>query len=559
MSKPSRLINDTIYNHIECSSFEDMLLQTRIVNRLFFITQNALAYFTYPSINTKRYIHSLGTMHLSAHIFKNSLLNSETKTRDKFIKRLKKSIKHIIKSNNIELEIKDLKDLSDMALYEYMISFKLQTDEMIYFVALQAVRIAGLLHDLGHFPFSHQVEYAMQRIYLKLQDKKELNKKEKEFVEFYSKITNNTELVLHEAIGTELLKMLFEYELLFEQKNKKQKSYKDLIYKIVLNILSDYDDGKFDYGVLHRIIDGTVDADRLDYINRDMLASGYISGGLDFRRITKQSVLIEQNKKFIISFFDNEVIDIEHMLEMRFNLYKKVIFNHKISSTDALLENVILFLAQDYFDNPKNNTDKQTDSISMLWRFFNEKQPQKRLDIISQLDENWMITLFKKEYFHIKYKKEHSFFDKKYIVSFEEVLFGKKFYHSVWKNLNDLYNELEFDKTQRYQFRESFGYVSKNRYQQLQKYLDSFCKKYENKQNDIFFTYRIVSLNIGIDKEFCLYDEFNLIKIDEISTVRKRLKKSILNTVPFYLYSNKPELTSKMKEDIKNILKIVFL
>ena len=46
----NRLINDTIYNHIEYTKLEDKILQTKILNRLQFITQNALAYFSFPSI-----------------------------------------------------------------------------------------------------------------------------------------------------------------------------------------------------------------------------------------------------------------------------------------------------------------------------------------------------------------------------------------------------------------------------------------------------------------------------------------------------------------------------
>lgn len=44
------------------------------------------------------------------------------------------------------------------------------------------------------------------------------------------------------------------------------------------------------------------------------------------------------------------------------------------------------------------------------------------------------------------------------------------------------------------------------------------------------------------------------IKIDAISTIRKRLKKSILNTVPFYLYSNKENISNEMIVEIKQIL-----
>ncbi len=556
MSKQSNLINDTIYNHIEYSEFEDRLLQTKVVNRLLFVTQNALAYFAYPSINTKRYIHSLGTMHLSAHIFKNSILNAKQSVRNKFLKNLKKSIEQILAREDIDLNLNELKSFRDNSLYGFMLPLKSQKDESVYFIALQAVRVVGLLHDVGHFPFSHQVEYTMQKLYLLLKDKESLNEKEKKFLEFYLDITSNDKDVLHEAIGLRLIKFLFEYELMKTKGNQKQKEYIKLIYHLVLNILNENCDGVFDYKVLHGIVDGTIDADRLDYVNRDMLSSGYISGGVDFIRITKQAVLIEEEGKFFLTFFDSEIIDIEHMLEMRFNLYKKIIYSHKISVTDALLENVILFLSQRYFSS-EDLEEELTGSISMLWRFLESKDPQKKLDTISQLDENWMITLFKKEYFNIKYNKKMTPHDKKYLISFEEVLFGKKFYKTVWKNLNDLYSLLEFEKNQRYRFRESFGYVSDNRFKKLQELLDKFCSKYENENT--FFTYRIVSLNIGIGKDFSFYDGKKVIKIDEISTLRKRLKKSILNTVPFYIYSNNTNITDEMKQEIKSIINKVFI
>ncbi len=52
--------------------------------------------------------------------------------------------------------------------------------------------------------------------------------------------------------------------------------------------------------------------------------------------------------------------------------------------------------------------------------------------------------------------------------------------------------------------------------------------------------------------------EMNIIFMDEISTVRKRLKQSMLNTVPFYIYSNSKELSFEMKEDLREILFEVF-
>ena len=552
MNKKNRLINDNIYQHIQYTELEDYFLQTKILNRLLFITQNALAYFAFPSINTKRYIHSIGTMHLVSHMFKNSLINAEKKVCFKFIDDLKKSVSTIIKNNNLNISLNNLDLLDDPSLYEYIIPTKSKTYSNIYLIILQALRISGLLHDVGHFPFSHQIEFALKKIYRKLLSKNQHNQKEKEFIAFYNEITNNTSSVLHEALGKYLSNLLFEHELKEYINTKNQTDYIKLLHILCDNIFNDKKDENFSYKILHSYIDSTVDADRLDYINRDMLSSGYISGAVDLIRITKQSILIQNKKLFKLSFYDEGLIDIEHMLEMRFNLYKKLIYNHKIARSDALLENVIVFLAENYFKETK--TPELLNSISMLWRFLDTTCNEKKLDTISQLDENWLISLFKKEYFKIKYDKNKSKKEQKYLLSFDEVLFGKKVFYSMWKNLNDFYNILEFSEVDRYKLRERFGTINQNKIKLLEKELNNLVEKWQNKEKGLFLTYQIIELNTGISKDFCLYDGNNLISIDQVSTLRNRLKKSILNTVPFFLYSNQSCIDNKLKQDIKSIL-----
>jgi len=86
MMPNNRIVNDTVYGHIPYSSIEEKFLQSKIVNRLLFVSQNALAYFAFPSITTKRYIHSLGTMHVASYMFKNSIINALSKDRKRFLK-----------------------------------------------------------------------------------------------------------------------------------------------------------------------------------------------------------------------------------------------------------------------------------------------------------------------------------------------------------------------------------------------------------------------------------------------------------------------------------------
>ncbi|MGA1933420.1 hypothetical protein ACH5BF_12010 [Arcobacter sp. YIC-464] len=500
-------------------------------------------------------------MHLASFMFKNSLLNANKTTKNDFLDSLKNVILKIIEEDALKLDLKDMEYFDNKALYQFNIPTKSKAHRVSYCIVLQTIRIVGLLHDVGHLPFSHQIEYALKKVYNKIVEKElnkeDLLKKELEFKATYEEITQNSNEVLHEAIGKNLLKLLFDYEVEGLLKKSIDKEYIKLIKRLSLLILEEKVYNGFDFKVLHNYIDSTVDADRLDYVNRDMLASGYITGPSDHIRITKQAVLVEENDKFYLSFFDMSLIDIEHMLEMRFNLYKKVIYNHGIAKTDALLENVVLYLSNNYF-NDKIKSANNEDNISMLWNYNEDKDVEKQLDTISMLDENWLISLFKKEYFYIKNKNFLSAQDKKYLYCFEEVLFGKRRFKSHWKNLNEFYKELGFETVQRYKFRESFGYITENRAKTLQKELDAFTKRWENKKEELFFTYQIVSFKIGIQKDFCLYDGENLINLDEVSTLRKRLKHSMLNTVPFYIYSNKKTLNDTMKKELKEIILKIF-
>ena len=547
----NRMINDTVYGHIPYSGLEEKFLQSKIVNRLMFVSQNALAYFAFPSITTKRYIHSMGTMHVASYMFKYSLINASSRSSSKFLKKARRSIKKLIKDNKLDIELKSL-DIKDKTLLTFSIAFD-EKENVTYLILLQALRLAGLLHDVGHLPFSHQTEYALKRLYQSIEKIKTPNKEQKKFLSFYREITQNGDMVLHESVGTEYLDMLFNYEV-SEQSNS-SKALVKLYYLIVKNIFDDVVTEEFSYATLHQFIASTVDADRIDYINRDMLASGYISTSADLLRITREAILIEDNKQFKLSFMTSTLHDIEHLLESRFNLYKKVFFTHNISRLDTLLEKVITFLAKDYLSIvPKDKLLYQT--IAMMWKFNTEQNPSKRLDIISQLDENWLISLFKKEYFKIKYKLTLTHQERYYLAAFEDILFGTNIFKANWKNLSEFYNILGLSKEERFLFREKFGVISKVQRAKLEESLEKLREQYG--KGDEFYAYSIISLSIGIEKNFLLYDGEKTVLIDEISTLRKRLKVSRANSVPFFIFSNRKELPKEMRERLKEVLFEVF-
>jgi HD superfamily phosphohydrolase len=550
--KENNIVNDTVYGHIPYSKLEEKLLKSKIVNRLFFISQNALAYFAFPSISTKRYIHSLGTMHVASHMFKNSLINSNINTSEKFLRNAKVEIEKLIRHNNFNIDLKRL-DIYDKTLLGF--SFSLDKElEVTYLVLLQALRLAGLLHDVGHLPFSHQTEDALTCLYVSIKKIERPNKEERFFLKFYKKITLNGKLIFHESVATIYLDILFKHELLeLEEKNRE---VVELYYLIVKNILGNVITKSFSYETLHDYVASMIDADRIDYINRDLLASGYISNSADFLRVTRECILIEDDNTFKLLFMSSGLSDIEHLIESRFNLYKKVFYTHSISRLDTLLEKIIIYLSKEYLSiSPKDKKIYQ--SIAMIWKFSKEKNSEKQLDIISQLDENWLISLFKKEYFKIKYQDILTYEERYYLAAFEDILFGKHLFKTKWKNLSSFYKLLALNKDERYLLRERFGKISLKREKRLEKLLNGFIKKHNKEKN--FFAYSLVNLSLGIDKNFLLYDGEQSIKIDEVSTIRKRLITSRSNTVPFYIFSNTKYLTDEMIGELKEILFKVFL
>jgi HD superfamily phosphohydrolase len=488
----------------------------------------------------------MGTMHVASYMFKNSLINTKSSSRTLFLRQARAEIKELIKEHDLAINLKKL-NIKDKTLIHF--SFAMEHKEALtYTILLQALRLAGLLHDVGHLPFSHQSEYALKKLYLEIRAITNPNREQKRFVKFYEKITQQGKIVLHESIGSAYLELLFHHEV--SQKSNGSKELVKLYYHLVKNIF-DEKKGRFNYETLHTYVASTVDADRIDYINRDLLASGYISTSSDFLKITREAILVEKKKSFTLCFKTSGLYDIEHLLESRFNLYKKVFFTHNISRLDTLLEKVITFMAKNYLSTaPKDKKIYQT--VAMLWQFSQEKNPSKQLDIISQLDENWLISLFKKEYFKIKYQLSLTYQEHYYLAAFEDILFGKTEFKSSWKNLSEFYNVLELSKEERFGFREKFGSISNEKRHRLEKELEKILEKYAH--DEAFYTYSIVALSIGMEKNFRLYDGEKTLLIDEVSTLRKRLKTSMANSVPFYIFSNQESLPKEMKRALKNVL-----
>lgn len=454
MKDTKSLIADTIHGSIMLSGFEKKIMTTTLFNRLHGICQNSTAYLTFPTNRTRRLEHSFGCMFLCGEIFYSSICNTEEKLLDEFFGIVRHEIKEIIKEVmesdvgkayehkvgkrflNFHKQYEELSIMGGLFNYKTPANIK-ETDRKDYILIFEGIRIAALLHDIGHPPFSHISENALNVIYKNIEKKEKRTIAEQEFWDILNgKVGDDHQL--HEELGLMIAKGLLLSaidDLRDDQANNKEiyekQVYKILVAEIALRIMTNKT--CFLMG-LHSIIDGTLDGDRLDYVSRDPINSGFDLGKIEYDRITSKMKLCKSNNSFLFCPSVSNVKAVEDFLIRRWNLYKNIVYHHRVVKTDYMLQNVIIEIAKKYFEEHAN--DKETDmdyilpyDISGLWK-ANKKRPsdQEMIYAISQWDDIWLLTILKKYYFGTYINESGTLSNQ-----LEELLTNKKHYYSLVK------------------------------------------------------------------------------------------------------------------------------
>lgn len=233
-----KIINDPVYGFI---TIDDELILKVIAHpyyqRLRRIHQMAMALLVYPGAVHTRLHHSLGAYHL----MRNAL--------------------HELKNKGVEIT---------------------QAEE-------QGAKIAILLHDIGHGPFSHALENVL------------------------------LEKMHHEAISLMLMKEL----------NKQF----DGQLQMALDIFTNEYPKKF----LHQLVSGQLDVDRMDYLTRDSFFSGVSEGVIGYDRILK--MLTVHNGELMVE--EKGIYSIEKFLVSRRLMYWQVYLHKTVVCAEQMLVRII--------------------------------------------------------------------------------------------------------------------------------------------------------------------------------------------------------------------------
>lgn len=472
-------INDSIHGLIRLTEYEKRILSSPEFNRLHDVYQNSTVYLTFPCNRTKRFEHSIGCMYLCFEMFYHSCLNASEKDLGTFFTKVGTCIREFyrdidadkiakIASSSIIKEQSDLiSNNSSSALdkelreFYYHILNKIGEDLiphnipsqywLIYLLLVQSIRIAALLHDIGHPPFSHIVESALNRINEEIRITPDVfdSKKKQEFISNIDKLKGIHEQ-LHEAMGDQIANDIMKQLVTNNAGRKYDDSGRDslfeqLLQQCVIGILRETGEFK----ILHRIIDSTLDGDRLDYVVRDYRNSGINAGDLEYKRI------INGIKLACIESVDGELLrflipvkainTVENFLKRRFNLYKDVINHHRVIKTDTLLEDVVYKLSIKYLKSHEKEQTKQgaevsiPDNISGLWVSLNNINIEGRRSLLTQWNDSWLMVVLKKIYYEQYFNRDIEDLDERILAQeLTELLRNEKQYYSFIKRREDV-------------------------------------------------------------------------------------------------------------------------
>ena len=179
------------------------------------------------------------------------------------------------------------------------------------------VAAVGLLHDLGHPPFSHVLEdFYRARIAAVMGTEAAADQAE------YAVTTGHGQF--HEWAG------LLIFDALPDE------CFHHLPRMFVRLVLSDREGNDWAH-CLHGIIDGQFDVDRLDYLMRDGLRAGTELGSIDSRRLVESLELHELSDGWRIGLGARAIPAFETMLVQRAQHYRSIIHHHAAVAADTAL------------------------------------------------------------------------------------------------------------------------------------------------------------------------------------------------------------------------------
>ncbi|NPE27575.1 HD domain-containing protein [Methanococcoides sp. SA1] len=335
----NRDIYDNVHGFIKVTELENKIIDSPYFQRLRGIRQLGLLDYVFPGALHNRFSHSIGVMHIA----------------DKMVTNLQEKNYEILKGKR------------------------------------ELIRMAALLHDIGHYPLSHLVESVVMKdaksklkttdIQLEGDDctYQSLDNEVHILNQNLNKSRNPSgDFAHHERMASIVISKTPIYEYLKEK-------FDDSQIRDIENIIA----GGYS-GPEGLMIHSELDADRFDYLLRDSKQTGVIYGLFDMDQIIRNLELYEkEDNRLVVNEKGRKAV--EHYLTSRYFLYSTVIYQKATVGFELIAQKVYQGLMErkklwSYFD--LIDVFKDGDSAQQYLNYDDAYYFDVMKQVMKQINEN---------------------------------------------------------------------------------------------------------------------------------------------------------------------------
>ncbi len=288
-------IRDSIHGIIVINSEEVPIIESPAFQRLRQIKQLGFAENSFPGALHSRFAHSLGAMHTATQVF-DRIFRPKSKTQ--------------------------IPSIPATTVDRWC----------------SVLRLAALLHDIGHGPLSHTTEFAMPEVrHLNLPDSIPVSIPERKATheDYTLKIILDSPLspIMEKAGLSVGFKPIHVASLIEPSISIDDDFFIESIWNSEKNQPETIDFRP----ILRQIISSELDADRMDYLRRDSLYAGVSYGQFDFNWLLAHLTYHTDQGKSYLCLEHRALYAFEDFLLSRFHMFLMVYFHHKSVVFDEML------------------------------------------------------------------------------------------------------------------------------------------------------------------------------------------------------------------------------
>lgn len=228
----------------------------------------------------------------------------------------------------------------------------------------ERIRLAALLHDIGHGPFSHVSEHLLDR-----------------FSPNQAKVGSTLEKI-HEKVTVDIINKDLEISAILTSEER----------EFAVEMIQ----GKATRDFRRDIVSSDLDADKMDYLLRDSYFAGVKYGAYDLDKIVESCRVHTERDESYLAISDQGIYALEQLLLARHHMTQQV-YRHRVRSiSDAMIVRGIELAIRE--GNQELEQLYQYDETPEFIKNYTEYHDERLIDVLKNCNEEKTRNIFERLY-----------------------------------------------------------------------------------------------------------------------------------------------------------------